>query len=92
MTGPALATADPTVPEKPTRSRYDELLDKTSRDQDETHQRNLKLIERTEKDTERLEKNIERQEADIARYEKIMETWERQQAEYQKYLDGLAHK
>ena len=78
----AMATVDPNAPEKPTRSRYDELLDKTARDQDETHQRNLKLMER-------LEKNQERQEADITRYEKILDTWERQQAEYQKYLDSL---
>ena len=35
---------------------------------------------------------MDRQDADIARYERILATWERQQAQYQKYLDGLAHK
>ncbi len=58
------------------------LMEQATRDQEETHRRNLELIARTER-------NIGRQEKDMARFEKILDTWDRQQAQYQKYLDSL---
>ena len=69
---------------KPGHSKGDLTAD-TVPDQEQTYARYLKQMDR-------LEKNMDRQDADIARYEKILANWERQQAEYQKYLDGLAHK
>jgi len=63
----------------------DESTAETARDPGHAYARYLNQMDR-------LEKNMDRQDADIARYERILATWERQQAQYQKYLDGLAHK
>jgi len=48
----------------------------------ETHEKNLALLQRTEK-------LVELQEENQKRYEKILSTWEQQQAQYQSYLDSL---
>ena len=67
------------------RQQYAVNLEKAAKDQQESHERNLKLIAREEV-------MIDRQEKDLDRFEKILDTWERQQAQYQKYLDSLAKK
>jgi len=89
VAGPACAVDDQsqtvtTPAASPTTSAYQAYVERAEKRSDETHEKNMALLQRTEKD-------IERQEADWDRFEKILATWERQQAEYQTYLDSLKH-
>ena len=91
----ALANADQVKPtgQAPTnaeiRQRYAANLEKAANEQEETHERNAKIMARTEALLARQEEMMKRQEKDFARFEKILATWEREQAQYQKYLDSL---
>jgi hypothetical protein len=68
------------------------LFDKAEKAQDETHQRNMRIIERTEALLATQETMQKRQQDDFARMEHVLDTWEKQQAQYQRYLDTLPSK
>jgi len=74
------------------RKQYAATLDKAAKDQSETHERNVALMDRMEVLLKRQEEMTKRQEQDADRFEKILDGWERQQAQYQKYLDSLGKK
>ena len=74
------------------RQQYAANLAKAAKEQEESHERNARIMARTEALLTQHEKMMKQEEKDFARFEKILDTWQRQQVQYQKYLDSLGKK
>jgi hypothetical protein len=84
LNGPA-STANSSTSNEALKEQYALSVKSQLRNAEETHQKNIALLNRNES-------MMNRQERDVERFEKILDTWERQQMQYQKYLDSLQKK